>query len=92
MPHTVNAFAAWWASATRAERQELSQLTGISYASLKQTQGAYRTDGVLQMSPRNAIKIDRASGKLCRKGLAKLPRELLSPVCGGCEYAKGKCK
>lgn len=75
----------WLRAASNEEKQQLYQLTGITRHGMHQMAHAYKTGGILSVSPESARKIEQATGTLARKGLPKLLREELSTICGACE-------
>lgn len=82
----MNALKKWLAAATPAQQRLLAKRAGTTFAVLRQTAGAYRTNGKLTLTPDFAKRLELAS-----RGIPVVPalnREELCPACGRCEFAK----
>lgn len=87
-PTFRNPLHAWREASTLEERRALAAQTGMTEESLRQMALAYRTGGRLRITPGAARLIEIATRALHRDGLPELRREMLSPECAQCEYAK----
>ena len=81
-----NKLKQWHQAATTAEREKLAKIAGTTAATLEQMQGAYKTGGVVSLSPEKARALEEASLKF--PNLPELRREDLCGACGRCDLAK----
>jgi len=84
----VNTLQRWMRAASLEEREQLAKHAGTTLGTLRQTAGAYRTNGKLTASADLAIAIERGTSALYRPGLHVVRREQLASACAKCEFAK----
>jgi hypothetical protein len=82
----MNPLLSWLSKATAEQRKALASSAGLSAGSLHQMSRAYRTDGVLRITPEIAARLEKASLKFPIR--PQLKREDLSPACGACDLAR----
>lgn len=85
----MNALQSWLYKATPQQRRELAEKAGTTTASLHQASKAYRTKGVLRITPDLAARLEKASLSIAIT--PSLRREDLSPACSACDLA-AKCR
>ena len=83
-----NVLKTWLSQATISQKIQLASQVRTSVPMLYQLAGAYRTDGKINVNPDLARRLEKASLLKRFEGLPELRRELLSPPCAECEFAK----
>jgi hypothetical protein len=81
-----NILLRWWDHATPDEKRALAAGCDTSVAALHQAAHAYRTKGIVSLSPELARKIEIYAKEVPGR-LPKLRREDLCPACAQCELA-----
>ena len=84
----MNKFKQWMANATADQKKKLAESADTTVGSLRFAAAAKRFDGVVNLTPEFARRIEIGAAAIGDPHLPVLKREDLCLACSTCEYAK----
>jgi hypothetical protein len=84
----LNALQDWMDRAKPAEKKQLAALAGTTMGALRQAAGAWRTNGILRLTPEFAQKVEAATRviHISHPELPVVTQGQLCPACNACMY------